>query len=89
MGLTSDNKLIASKGTLLVNVTTVVTADFSALVVVEDCVFTSIKLGATDTKDAFISSSSATIKAGTYISFGATARNSIQLTSGVVNLVLA
>jgi len=89
MSLNPQNKLVGTLGTFLVNNTTVKNVYFDALIVIEDCVFSFIKTNTTDRKSVYIANSTATIKAGTYISFGSVSCTSIQLVSGSVNLVLS
>lgn len=78
-----------SQGTYVVNDTTEVTAVFDAIVVLEDTVFSSIKIGGVDLKSSYISTPGTAVKAGAMIRpIDGDKFSGVQLTSGSVIIVL-
>lgn len=80
--------LVASQGTYIVNDTTEETRAFDGLLVLEDTVFTSLKVGGVDEKANLISTPATAVKAGAFIRSSQGAFSGVQLTSGSVILVL-
>ena len=78
-----------SQGTYVVNDTTEFTGIFDAIVVLEDTVFSSIKIAGVDSKSDYISTPGTAVKAGAMIRpQNGVAFSGVQLTSGSVILVL-
>lgn len=82
-------RLVAAKGTYILNNTTEVTRPIVAIVALENTVFTSIKSNAVDVKADYIATPATAIKAGAII----TPQNGedfsgVKLASGSVALVL-
>ena len=81
--------LAATQGTFLVNNTTEKTIDNDGIFVLEDTVFSSIKIGGIDSKASYLADVSGTVKAGAFIRpTGGQKFSGVQLTSGSVILVL-
>ncbi len=89
MSLPNIDKLVGSKGTFLVNNTVEKTVDFAILVVSEDTVISSLKVGGTNVLSTYVANTAGTIKAGTIITGRGVAFSGVTLTSGAVTLVLA
>ena len=88
MSSTDISVISANQGTFIVNDATEKTASHDAIVVLEDTVFTSIKIGGVDVKDDYITPATA-IKAGAIIRpYDAQKFSGVQLTSGSVALVI-
>ena len=84
-----NSVLHALNGTKIVNDTTEVTQGFDAIVILEDTVFTSIKVSGVDVKSTYITTPATAVKAGAIIRPISGGRFSgVQLTSGSVALVL-
>jgi len=89
MGQTNLQELVASKGTFIVNTAVEKVAVIDVIVVLEDTVFGSIKVGGVDVKADYIGDSALSVKAGaliaplTYKQFSA-----VTLVSGSVAIVL-
>ncbi len=82
-------EIAGNMGTFVVNTTSEVTKKVDAIVVLEDTIFTSIKIAGTDVKSTYIQDASLAIKAGAIITPLADNQFSgVQLTSGSVVLVL-
>ena len=88
MSLPNLDKLVATKGTKLVNDTTEVTASSAGIFVLEDTVFTSIKVGGSDAKSTYITTPATAIKGGALITGAGVLFSGVKLTSGSVNLIL-
>ena len=82
-------ELVANLGTYIVNNTAEVTKNIDAIVVLEDTVFTSIRVGETNVKSTYIASVGTAVKAGAIITPIDDAKfSSVKLASGSVALVL-
>ena len=88
MSLPNLDRLVATKGTKLVNDTTEVTTTIAGIFVMEDTVFTSIKVSGTDAKATYITTPSTAVKAGALITGQGVLFSGVKLTSGSVNLIL-
>jgi hypothetical protein len=89
MSSTDISVISANQGTFIVNDSTEKTTSHDAIVVLEDTVFTSIKIGGVDVKDEYISTPATAIKAGAIIRpINAQKFSGVQLTSGSVALVI-
>jgi hypothetical protein len=89
MGTNLMGELVANLGTYIVNNTTEATKTIDAIVVLEDTIFSSIKVAGTDAKSTYLADATKAIKAGAII----TPINDVQfsgvtLTSGSIALVL-
>jgi len=81
--------LVANQGTFIVNDTNEKTVAHDAIVVLEDTVFNSIKIGGVDVKDDYISTPATAVKAGAIIRpINAQKFSAVDLVSGSVCLVL-
>jgi len=79
----------AFQGTYIVNDTTDAVKDFDGLLVLEDTVFTTLKVGGVDQLSSYISTTATAVKAGAFIRpTGGDKFSSVQLTSGSVILIL-
>ena len=82
-------RLIAAKGSYIVNGTTEVTRPIASIVVLQDTVFTSIKSDGVDVKSDYIQVPATAVKAGAIIApQDAENFTGVRLTSGSVALVL-
>jgi hypothetical protein len=89
MSSTDISVISANQGTFIVNDTTEKTASHDAIVVLEDTVFTSIKIGGVDVKDEYISTPGTAVKAGAIIRpYDAKKFSGVQLASGSVAIVI-
>lgn len=88
MSLPNLDRLVATKGTKLVNDTTEVTTPIAGIFVMEDTVFTSIKVSGTDAKATYITTPATAVKAGALITGAGVLFSGVKLTSGSVNLIL-
>lgn len=80
--------MAAAQGTFVVNNTTEKTLDFDCLMVLEDTVFTSLKIGGVDKRSDYMADTAGTTKAGAIIRATSGQKFSgVQLTSGSVILV--
>lgn len=87
---TDNDILIANQGTFVLNNTTEKTTTINAIVVLEDTVFTSIKIAGTDVKANYIGTVATAVKAGAIIrATNAAQFSGVKLTSGSVLLILA
>ena len=88
--MATDNEiLIAKKGTFVLNNTTEKTVNVNAIVVLEDTVFSSIKIAGVDVKSTYIAAPATAVKAGAIIrATNAQQVSAVKLTSGSVILVL-
>jgi hypothetical protein len=82
-------ELVADMGTYIANNTTEVTRTIDAIVVLQDTVFTSIKVAGTDVKSTYIAAPGTAVKAGAIITpINNLQFSGVQLASGSVALVL-
>ena len=80
---------IAKQGTIIVNDTTEKTVNHDAIFLLEDTVFTSIKVGGVDIKSELITTSSTAVKAGAMLRPTNDRKFSgVKLASGSVALIL-
>lgn len=85
----SNSVITAQQGTLIVNTTAEQTLNFDGIFILEDTVFSSIKVAGTDIKSQLITNPAIAIKAGALIRAKNDKKFSgIQLTSGSVALIL-
>lgn len=88
MSLPNIDKMVASKGVFICNNTTEKTATISAIYVLEDTVFSAIKVGGSDVKSTYIGTAATAVKAGAYITGQGVNFSGVTLTSGSVALIL-
>ena len=88
MSLPNIDKMVASKGVFICNNTTEKTATISAIYVLEDTVFSAIKVGGSDAKSTYIGTAATAVKAGAYITGQGVNFSGVTLTSGSVALIL-
>ena len=89
MGTNLMGELVADIGTYIANNTTEVTRTIEAIVVLQDTVFTSIKVAGTDVKSTYIAAPGTAVKAGAIITpINNLQFSGVQLASGSVALVL-
>lgn len=88
MSLPNLDKIVASKGTKIVNDTTTVTTTIAGIFTLEDTVFSAIRVAGTDVKSTYISTPATAVKAGALITGQGVNFSGITLTSGSVNLIL-
>lgn len=88
MSLPNIDKMVASKGVFICNNTTEKTATISAIYVLEDTVFSAIKVGGSDVKATYIGTAATAVKAGAYITGQGVNFSGVTLTSGSVALIL-
>jgi hypothetical protein len=88
MSLPNLDRLVATKGTKLVNDTTEVTATIAGIFVLEDTVFNAIKVAGSDAKATYITTPATAVKAGALITGQGVLFSGVDLTSGSVNLIL-
>jgi hypothetical protein len=87
---TDNDILIANQGTFVVNNTVEKTVTINAIVVLEDTVFTAIKIAGSDVKSTYIAAPATAVKAGAIIRATAAQQFSgVRLASGSVLLILA
>lgn len=87
---TDNDILIANQGTFVVNNTVAKTITINAIVVLEDTVFSAIRIAGTDVKATYIAAPATAVKAGTIIrAVSAQQFSGVTLTSGSVLLILA
>ena len=85
----ADSVLVAQQGTFIVNNTVEKVVSHDAIVVLEDTVFNSIKIGGVDVKSSYISTTGTAVKAGAIIRpINAQKFSAVDLVSGSVCLVL-
>jgi hypothetical protein len=87
MSLPNIDKLVASKGVFICNNTTEKTATIAGIYMLEDTVFSSIKVGGIDAKSTYIGTPATAVKAGAYITGIGVNFSGVQLTSGSVALI--
>jgi hypothetical protein len=83
------DKVVAIRGTFLVNNTTEYTKKIAGILVLEDTTFTYIKVDGVDVKANYIAATGTAVKAGAYITGIGVNFSGVKLASGSVNLVLA
>lgn len=89
MGTNLMGELVANLGTYIVNNTTEATKTIDAIVVLQDTVFSSIKVAGVDVKSSYIAAPGTAVKAGAIITpINDLQFSGVQLTSGSVALVL-
>lgn len=82
-------ELAGNMGTFVVNTTTEVTKKIDAIVVLEETIFTSIKVNGVDAKNTYIQDATLAVKAGAIITpVNDLQFSGVQLVSGSVALVL-
>ena len=89
MSVTRIDTIAAQQGTFIVNNTTEKTVNHQAIIVLEDTVFSSIKVAGTDAKSSYIAATGTAVKAGAIIrGINGVVFSGVTLTSGSVVLVL-
>lgn len=89
MQFKSEEIAVGLQGTKVVNDTTEVTQNFDTIVVLEDTVFASIKVGGSDVKETYITTPATAVKAGAMIRpINNGVFSGVQLTSGSIVIVL-
>jgi len=84
-----NSVLHALNGTKIVNDTTELTQGFDAIVILEDTVFTNIKVSGVDVKSTYITTPATAVKAGAIIRpISGTRFSGVKLTSGSIAIVL-
>jgi hypothetical protein len=84
-----EEVLVASQGTVVVNDTTEKTVTHDAIFILEDTVFTSIKIGGVDKKSEIITTPGTAVKAGAMLrATDARKFSGVKLASGSVVLIL-
>lgn len=83
------DKVIARRGTYIVNNTVEATKKIAGILVLEDTVISSLKQGGIEVKALYVAAPATAIKAGAYITAIGEDFSGITLTSGSVSLVLA
>jgi hypothetical protein len=82
-------ELVANKGTYILNNTTEFGGVIDAIVVLQDTVFTSVKIADTDVKSDYIAAPATAVKAGAILTPKSNLKYSgVKLASGSVALVL-
>ena len=85
----ANSVLTAQQGTFIVNNTAAKTVDHDAIVVLEDTVFSAIRVAGTDVKSTYIAATGTAVKAGAIIRpINGAKFSGVTLTSGSVALVL-
>jgi hypothetical protein len=87
MSLPKLDQLIASKGVFICNNTTEKTATIAGIFVLEDTVFSAIKVAGTDVKSTYIGTPATAVKPGAYITGVGVNFSGVTLTSGSVALI--
>ena len=87
---TDNDILIANQGSFVLNNTVAKTATINAIAVLEDTVFSAIRIAGTDVKATYIGTPATAVKAGAIIrATNAQQFSGVTLTSGSVLLILA
>ena len=88
--LAALKKMAAIPGTFVVNDTTLVTMDFSAIYIAEDTVISNLYINDTvgNNLSRYVSTPGTAVKGGVIITFRDGKFSAIQLTSGSVSLIL-
>lgn len=85
----ANSVLTAQQGTFIVNNTVAKTVDHDAIIVLEDTVFSAIRVAGTDVKSTYIAATATAVKAGAIIRpLNGAKFSGVTLTSGSVCLVL-
>lgn len=85
----SEDILTGIQGTKVVNDATELTQNFDSIVVLEDTVFSSIKVSGSDVKGTYITTPATAVKAGALIRpINNQVFSGVQLTSGSILIVL-
>jgi hypothetical protein len=85
----ANSVLTAQQGTFIVNNTVAKTVDHDAIIVLEDTVFSAIRVAGTDVKSTYIAATATAVKAGAIIrAINGAKFSGVTLTSGSVCLVL-
>ena len=85
----SEEITAALQGTKIVNDASELTQDFDTIVVLEDTVFASIKIGGVDEKATYITTPATAVKAGAIIRpLTNQVFSGVQLTSGSIAIVI-
>jgi hypothetical protein len=87
MSLPKLDQLVASKGVFIVNNTTEKTATIAGIFVLEDTIFSAIKVAGSDVKSSYIAATATAVKAGAYITGFGVNFSGVTLTSGSVALI--
>jgi hypothetical protein len=88
--VSTNSKSDASNGTYVVNAFTEVTKNIVGIFVLEDTVFTSIKVDGVDVKNSYILATETAVKSGAYITpLNGKVFSGLQISSGSVILNLA
>lgn len=86
---TVNSVLTAQQGTFIVNNTAAKTVDHDAIIVLEDTVFSAIRVAGSDVKSTYIAATATAVKAGAIIRpINGAKFSGVTLTSGSVCLVL-
>ena len=86
---TVNSVLTAQQGTFIVNNTSTKTVDHDAIIVLEDTVFSAIRVAGVDVKSTYIAATGTAVKAGAIIRpINGAKFSGVTLTSGSVCLVL-
>ena len=84
-----NSVITAQQGTFIVNNTVAKTVDHDAIVVLEDTVFSAIRVAGSDVKSTYIAATATAVKAGAIIRpINGAKFSGVTLTSGSVCLVL-
>jgi hypothetical protein len=85
----ANSVLTAQQGTFIVNNTVAKTVNHDAIIVLEDTVFSAIRVGGVDVKSTYIAATGTAVKAGAIIRpLNGAKFSGVTLTSGSVCLVL-
>ena len=85
----ANSVLTAQQGTFIVNNTAAKTVDHDAIVMLEDTVFSAIRVAGSDVKSSYIAATGTAVKAGAIIRpINGAKFSGVTLTSGSVCLVL-
>jgi hypothetical protein len=85
----ANSVLTAQQGTFIVNNTVAKTVDHDAIIVLEDTVFSAIRVAGSDVKSTYIAATGTAVKAGAIIrAINGAKFSGVTLTSGSVCLVL-
>ena len=83
------DQLVASRGVYIVNDATEVTKTITGIFVLEDTVFTTLKVAGADVLASYVSTPATAVKAGAYITtLDGQQFSGVDLTSGSVALIL-
>jgi hypothetical protein len=88
MSLMNLDRLVATQGSFIVNNTTAKTTSFVGLLVLEDTVFSALRVDGTDVKSTYIAATGTAVKAGALITGQGVKFSGVTLTSGSVALIL-